>query len=178
MVAGAPQKQRCGSGFAGRGALAILASRARRLSILDLSPMARSQTSAAPIVKGDLGFNAKSGCRPFAFAGLWEPKTIADRETFTIVTTTPNELCIDVHDRMPVLLAPEHWPGWFGTVEQRAGLMRPFPAQGKAQSSGKKDRTGLNDLLNNRLITRAVVGDMVEYEITPLGRLAVDQLLK
>jgi putative SOS response-associated peptidase YedK len=77
-------------------------------------------------------FIARADGRPIAFAGLWEPKTIADRETFTIITTTPNELCIDVHDRMPVLLAPEDFPGWLGTPEQRAGLMRPFPAKDMA----------------------------------------------
>jgi putative SOS response-associated peptidase YedK len=64
----------------------------------------------------------KADGRPFAFAGLWEPKTIADRETFTIITTTPNELFMDVHDRMPVLLTPEEWPGWLGTPQQRKGV--------------------------------------------------------
>jgi putative SOS response-associated peptidase YedK len=73
-------------------------------------------------------FITRADGRPFAFAGLWEPKTVAEQPTFTIVTTTPNEACIDVHDRMPVLLAPEDWPGWLGTPELRNGLMRPFPA--------------------------------------------------
>jgi hypothetical protein len=47
---------------------------------------------------------------------------------FTIVTSTPNDACIDVHDRLPVLLAPEDWPGWLGRPEQRKRHMRPFPA--------------------------------------------------
>jgi putative SOS response-associated peptidase YedK len=37
-------------------------------------------------------FITRADGRPFAFAGLWEPKTIAEQVTFTIVTTTPNEI--------------------------------------------------------------------------------------
>jgi putative SOS response-associated peptidase YedK len=73
-------------------------------------------------------FITRADGRPFAFAGLWEAKAIVEQPTLTIVTTTPNEACIDVHDRMPVLLVPEDLPGWLGTADQRKGLMRPFPA--------------------------------------------------
>src|ERR1051325_10695869 len=45
---------------------------------------------------------------PLALAGLWEGwKDRATGEmvqTFTIVTTVPNELCGAIHDRMPVIL--------------------------------------------------------------------------
>jgi hypothetical protein len=34
--------------------------------------------------------------------------------SFTIVTTTPNELCAELHNRMPVVLKPEGWPLWLG----------------------------------------------------------------
>jgi putative SOS response-associated peptidase YedK len=53
---------------------------------------------------------------PFAFAGLWD--RWADRasgevlETFTIVTTTPNELVAPIHNRMPVILSPEAYGRW------------------------------------------------------------------
>jgi putative SOS response-associated peptidase YedK len=50
----------------------------------------------------------------FAFAGLWSrwgPKEEA-LETCTIITTEANELCQHVHDRMPVILAPEDYPRW------------------------------------------------------------------
>ena len=29
------------------------------------------------------------------------------RRGFTIITATPNELCAELHDRMPVILSPE-----------------------------------------------------------------------
>lgn len=54
---------------------------------------------------------------PFVFAGLWEtwrPLGEASRseETFTIVTTTPNDLVARVHDRMPVILDSDAAAVW------------------------------------------------------------------
>jgi putative SOS response-associated peptidase YedK len=53
-----------------------------------------------------------------ALAGLWEswhskPSGESVR-SFAIVTTEPNELCAQLHNRMPVVLAPEAWPQWLG----------------------------------------------------------------
>src|SRR5215471_4399800 len=47
-----------------------------------------------------------------ALAGLWENWRSSEGEwvrSFAIITTTPNELCAELHDRMPVVLAPETW---------------------------------------------------------------------
>src|ERR1700751_1430983 len=52
-----------------------------------------------------------------ALAGLWENwKSPAGEwmRSFAIVTTQPNELCAELHNRMPVILAPEAWPAWLG----------------------------------------------------------------
>lgn len=52
----------------------------------------------------------------FAFAGLWDEWT--DKETgevvhtFTILTTNANHLVAPIHDRMPVILAPESEKKW------------------------------------------------------------------
>src|SRR5262245_13950117 len=47
---------------------------------------------------------------PFGIAGIWENwKEPASGEwirTFAIITTDANELVADIHDRMPVILAP------------------------------------------------------------------------
>lgn len=53
---------------------------------------------------------------PLALAGLWsgwrDPATGHLRRTFTIVTSAPNEFMAPIHDRMPVVLAPEAWSTW------------------------------------------------------------------
>ena len=53
---------------------------------------------------------------PLALAGLWsgwrDPDDGTVRRTFTIVTTTPNELIAPIHDRMPVILPAGAWADW------------------------------------------------------------------
>jgi len=52
--------------------------------------------------------------------------------SFTIVTTTPNELCAELRNRMPVVLKPDAWPVWLGEspadVAQLKSLLVPYPA--------------------------------------------------
>jgi putative SOS response-associated peptidase YedK len=70
-------------------------------------------------------------------AGLWEAWRSPAGErirSFTIITTKPNELCAELHNRMPAVLKPETWPLWLG--EQPAGLpqlkamLAPYPSDG------------------------------------------------
>jgi putative SOS response-associated peptidase YedK len=70
-----------------------------------------------------------------ALAGLWETWKSPASETvrsFTIVTTTPNELCAPIHNRMPVILPPETWPAWLGETavgpETLQLMLAPYPA--------------------------------------------------
>jgi putative SOS response-associated peptidase YedK len=51
----------------------------------------------------------------FAFAGIWDrwkPATGPIVESCAILTTSPNELLRDVHDRMPVILRSEQYSLW------------------------------------------------------------------
>jgi putative SOS response-associated peptidase YedK len=64
-----------------------------------------------------------------ALAGLWETwKSRANNEetirSFTIVTTTPNALCADLHNRMPVILPPEAWSTWLGEEPAEPGQLK------------------------------------------------------
>jgi putative SOS response-associated peptidase YedK len=52
-----------------------------------------------------------------ALAGVWENwHSPAGKwvRSFAIVTTTPNELCAELHNRMPAIIAPDPWPAWLG----------------------------------------------------------------
>lgn len=71
----------------------------------------------------------------FAIAGLWEHWQSPDGseiESCTLLTTEPNELLRPVHNRMPVILAPEDFELWLDPAAQHAGevqhLLGPFPA--------------------------------------------------
>ena len=73
-----------------------------------------------------------------ALAGLWETwraEPSGERvRSFAIITTEPNELCAELHNRMPVVLAPEAWPAWLGEEPadeaQLKALLAPYPSVG------------------------------------------------
>jgi putative SOS response-associated peptidase YedK len=71
----------------------------------------------------------------FAFAGLWDRWKDASGqavESCSILTTTPNALLADVHDRMPVILRPEAYDLWldpgFRRAETLKEMLNPFDA--------------------------------------------------
>ena len=75
------------------------------------------------------------GNRPFGFAGLWErwrpDETSEPVETFTILTTTPNELVAQIHNRMPVIVGPADFDRWLdpkASAADVAGLLKSYPA--------------------------------------------------
>jgi putative SOS response-associated peptidase YedK len=72
-----------------------------------------------------------------ALAGLWENWKSPDGEwtrSFTIVTTTPNVLCAEIHDRMPVILSPAAWPVWLGEEPADADLLKALLAPYSAEA--------------------------------------------
>jgi putative SOS response-associated peptidase YedK len=75
--------------------------------------------------------------KPFAFAGLWDEWHAQQPDggtlrTCTIITTTPNELMSNLHNRMPVILDKENYADWLNPAPQRPEdlihLIQPFPA--------------------------------------------------
>jgi putative SOS response-associated peptidase YedK len=66
--------------------------------------------------------------RPLALAGLWSgwrnPDTDEVRRTFTIVTTTPNAVVAELHDRMPVIIPDEAWGRWLDPRPAEPGELR------------------------------------------------------
>jgi putative SOS response-associated peptidase YedK len=70
----------------------------------------------------------------FGFAGLWESWKSPDGnivESCTVITTSPNELISEIHDRMPVILHPEDYETWLGDsslMNSLQHLLMPYPA--------------------------------------------------
>jgi putative SOS response-associated peptidase YedK len=70
---------------------------------------------------------------PYGFAGVWErwkdPDTREWLETFSIITTDPNELVAPLHNRMPVMIERKDYSRWLGGPELPLDLLRPYPAE-------------------------------------------------
>jgi putative SOS response-associated peptidase YedK len=70
---------------------------------------------------------------PFGIGGLWENwKDPASGEwirTFVVITTDANELVAQIHDRMPLIIAPADYERWLGDEPDPHDLMRPYPAE-------------------------------------------------
>lgn len=72
----------------------------------------------------------------FCFAGLWES---TDAGVYsTIITTEPNSVVKEVHNRMPVILPQESWQPWL-EGENAEGVLRPFPSE-EMEASGEPKR--------------------------------------
>ena len=69
--------------------------------------------------------------RWFCFAGLWDCAMIDGSElhTFTILTTTPNDVMAGIHTRMPVIIHPDNYMRWIdGDYRKLEDLFEPYPA--------------------------------------------------
>ncbi|MBK7422469.1 MAG: SOS response-associated peptidase [Propionivibrio sp.] len=84
-------------------------------------------------IKQPYYISLKSG-EPMALAGLWESWKGPDGNilrTACIVTTGANALMEPIHERMPVIISPEHWQDWLAEpVEKVERLVAPYPAAG------------------------------------------------
>lgn len=71
----------------------------------------------------------------FSMAGLYDTWTSPDGtkiSTCTIITTEPNALMMDIHDRMPVILSREDEQRWLDKdlkTEDLKKMLKPFPAE-------------------------------------------------
>lgn len=86
---------------------------------------------------------------PFVFAGLWESWQPPDKEqpvlSCSILTTASNMEMAEIHDRMPVVIEPQHYAAWLSSeasVGQVQGLMSGVP-------DGSWDRFPVNPIVGN-----------------------------
>jgi len=71
----------------------------------------------------------------FAFAALWDESRSPDGEIIescTILTTGPNSLVADLHDRMPVIVTPDKYDVWLNPdvndFETIRDILKPYDA--------------------------------------------------
>ncbi len=84
--------------------------------------------------KQPMYIHLKSG-QPYAFGGLWEIWNSPDGSivySCTIITTEPNTLMAEIHNRMPLILPEDSYEQWLSTgdfqANELAPLLQPFPA--------------------------------------------------
>ena len=81
--------------------------------------------------------------RPFFMAGLWaeahDPATGEVADTYTVIISDANA-AMRVHDRMPVILAPDAARRWIEPGPLPAELLVPVPGRGDDWLAGRRRR--------------------------------------
>lgn len=72
---------------------------------------------------------------PFMLGGvysIWKDNDTREHPSFSIITTEPNELMAPIHNRMPVIVAPDNFEKWLdpgnNNVDALKALLVPYPA--------------------------------------------------
>lgn len=83
----------------------------------------------------------------FAFAGLWE-QWLHETQTLyscTIITTEAMELMQSIHDRMPVIISPDHYHDWLNKATDEHQAFQLLSHQSYAQMAA----TPIGNWVNN-----------------------------
>ena len=131
--------------FGGPGASPKLIANARAETVATLPAFRKAAASRRCLVPANGFYEWKTagasklpylftlaGEEPFAFAGIWDPPAGDVPETYCVLTTEPNGLVAEVHNRMPVILTDDAMRRWIGDKplppEELKLLVRPFEA--------------------------------------------------
>lgn len=91
--------------------------------------------------------------KAFAFAGLWSQWKSEDKkevyESFTILTTTPNEQVATLHNRMPVILTKEEEKLWLSDDVPPAELIKLCDSYPDEEMKMYPVSTNVNKAVNN-----------------------------
>lgn len=145
----------------------------KKLATTSVDSSEKPETKKAAVAKQPFVFTLGSG-EPFAFAGLWDSwkdPVAGALESFTIITTTPNELTASVHNRMPVMLQPQDYDLWLQHLPaekntlpvpqlELIALLRPYPAD---KMEAREAHMDVGNVRNNHpgLMNSAQAGDSV-----------------
>jgi putative SOS response-associated peptidase YedK len=70
---------------------------------------------------------------PFALAGIWKEITNAKTgellDAYLVITSAPNELMAQLHDRMPLIIDPADYDRWLSADAPPLDLLKPYPAE-------------------------------------------------
>jgi putative SOS response-associated peptidase YedK len=96
----------------------------------------------------------------FGLAGLWDVwrnPAGTTLQTYTIITTPPNELMAPIHNRMPVILRQDDEMHWLSrgvlSAEEVKQILSPYPAEGM-EAFPVSERVNRTDVDDDRLIER------------------------
>ncbi len=100
---------------------------------------------------------ALKGDKPFAFGGIWDrwkgkSEDGADVvfESFSIVTTDPNEVLEPFHNRCPLIVEPKDWERWMAPADPAqlpVDLLRPLDAD---EMKAWRVNAAVGNVRNNR----------------------------
>ena len=98
----------------------------RRRCLIPVSAWAEPQGKPGQMTRS---WYSLPGGESFAVAGLWRASAEWG-EVYTLVMAESSPQMAEVHDRMPVILAPEDWSRWTGgSQEQAVALCRTWPGE-------------------------------------------------
>lgn len=108
----------------------------------------------------------------FSLAGLYDEAAGDEGEpagSFTVITTTPNEMTGEYHNRMPVIIAREDEDEWLDPaetdIEPLERLLRPFPAE---EMAARRVSPAVNNVRNN---SESLIADQDDDEPAASGAL-------
>jgi putative SOS response-associated peptidase YedK len=72
---------------------------------------------------------AKKDGQPFGIGCIWKDPAGDRMRTFAVITTDANEVVAEIHNRIPLILAPNDYTRWLSDEPDPRDLMRPFPSE-------------------------------------------------
>src|ERR1700691_38804 len=107
---------------------------------------------------------------PYGFAGLWErwknPAGGEWVESFSIITTDPNQVVAPLHNRMPVIIERKDYARWLAApnpAQPPLDLLRPFPAE--QMTAWRVDKAVGNVRNDTAQLLEQITAAEVNYEL-------------
>jgi putative SOS response-associated peptidase YedK len=120
-------------------------------------------TELGPKRKQPYFFRAADDLNPMMFAGLWarwrNPDDGMPIDSYAILTGEARGVVGEIHDRQPMVLAPDAWAAWLeGTVAQALDMLVPAPLPVRYHAVGAAVGNVRND--DARLVEPVAVDDV------------------